>query len=234
VLSAWRLVDRTMRCSTRSGSCSNGRGKITGNGFIASSRRQRLPARRFVLPGQKIGRDSMRSRFRPGIHRSSRRRKASAHREPCAIAVVGVAGQDRRHLIGRIAAAAIAHDGSGAWPSVNLALRIDRRQYFAERGIEGGAQGFGRRAGYFLDHRLIAKRPFRLATDDNRNSHRAEIELRLRRTRQASGRGPAQQPASLPNVPRTACVGFRSAIQQWKLGRLGAKAESGLGPCPWR
>jgi hypothetical protein len=42
----------------------------------------------------------MRSRFRPGIRRSSRRREASAHRQPCANAVVGVAGQDRGQLIG--------------------------------------------------------------------------------------------------------------------------------------
>ena len=55
-LLAWRLVGRTTRCSTRSRSCSSGRGKITGNGFIASSRLQRLPARRFILPRPKAGR----------------------------------------------------------------------------------------------------------------------------------------------------------------------------------
>ena len=63
-----------MRCSTRSRSCSPGRGKITGNGFIASSQRQRLLPRRFTsVRKPKRARRRMRSRFRRGIRRSSRR-----------------------------------------------------------------------------------------------------------------------------------------------------------------
>ena len=34
--------------------------------------------------------------------------------------------------------------------------------------------------GYFLREKLIAKRPLRLANADNKNSHRAEIEVGLR------------------------------------------------------
>jgi hypothetical protein len=42
--------------------------------------------------------------------------------------------------------------------------------------------------GYFLRRKLIAKRPLRLARDDNKNSHRAETRFGLRLIGQPSRR----------------------------------------------
>jgi hypothetical protein len=56
--------------------------------------------------------------------------------------------------------------------------------------VAGSREDRNAACGYLLHQGLIAKRPFRLAKDDNRDSHRVETELGLRRMEQASGRGP--------------------------------------------
>ena len=63
---------------------------------------------------------------------------------------------------------------------------------------------------YFLRRKLTAKRPLRPAKDDNRNSHRAETELGLRRIGRPS-RGGGKRGAKSPCAPKSwpRCYGFK-------------------------
>jgi hypothetical protein len=68
---------------------------------------------------------------------------------------------------------------------------LNRYAFSAFRSFEQPqvANSDGRQLRYFLlDQRLSDKSPLRLAMDDNKNNHRAEIEVGLRLMRQPSWR----------------------------------------------